>query len=296
MLFFNSLLLGANSHVQSYCSYFYSSFPGSSVVGKDTASPALPHVLLVMADEKLQAFLVERLADDFRVSFLSEPERVFSFCSHEMPDVILVDETVDTASGEKICFCLKSHPLLSGIPLVLLAVCIDDKKYIAYMGCGAERVVSRSIHVARLKAELRSLIDHRILMYKRINDLLNLPAPVIRKLEEKKEKAKAPFKERVKECVEENLWEKDFSITKLCLAMAMSHTSLYTKMKEEFHMSPEEYVFVLKMEKAKALLATGEHTVEDVSIMLDFCDAKYFGKRFKQFYDVSPSQYMRSLT
>lgn len=213
-----------------------------------------------------------------------------------MPDVILVDETVDTASGKEICSCLKSHPLLSGIPLVLLAACIDDEKYIAYIGCGAERVVARSIPIARLKADLRSLIGHRMLMYKRINDLLNLPAPVIRKLAEKKEKAKAPFKERVKECVENNLWADDFSIEKLCSKMAMSHTSLYTKMKEEFHMSPEEYVFLLKMEKAKALLATGEHTVNDVSTMLDFCDAKYFGKRFKQLYNVSPSQYMRSLT
>lgn len=263
---------------------------------KDAASPALSRVLLVMTDKELGDFLCARLAGDFNVTLLTEPERIFSFCSHEMPDAIIIDEMVNGVGGEELCSRLKSNHLLSDIPLVLLAASADDEKYITYIGCGAEKVLSCSIHVSRLKAELGALIDQRVRRYVRIRDLWTLPAPVVRKKAEKKEKAEVPFAERLKEYVEKNLSSNDFSVRKLCSDMGMSRTSLYTKIKEDINLSPEDYIFLFKMEKAKVLLATRQHNVSEVASLLGFCDAKYFGKRFKRFYKVSPSEYVRSIT
>lgn len=267
-----------------------------AVVEKDAASSALPHILLVMADKELGEFLCGRMAGDFNVTLLSESEKVFSFCSHEMPDAVVVDETVEGVGGEELCCRLKSNYLLSDIPLVLLSASADDEKYMASLGCGADKVLSRSLHVLRLKAELGVLIDQRVLRYARIKDLGTLPAPVIRKEAENEAHAEVPFKERLKECVENNLRTSGYTIIKLCSDMAMSRTSLYTKIKEDTHLSPEDYIFLLKMEKAKVMLASGKYTVNEVSELLGFCDAKYFGRRFKRLYKVSPSKYVKSFT
>lgn len=334
MLFINALLPSASLHVQSYCSYFYSCFcsfassvldflsepvrqavlsypctkcEGKSeqpetapvepiVVEKLPASPVLSRVLLVMSDKELGDFLCERLTGDFSVTLLTESEKVFSYCCHEMPDAIIVDETVGGASGEELCFRLKLNRLLNTIPLMLLVASADDEPYIAHVGCGAEKVSPRSINVFRLKADLRALIDHRILRCERVRSCLTVSAPVVSQNGEKKEKAEVPFEERLRECVEKNLETDGYTIIKLCSDMGMSRTSFYNKMKQDTDLAPEDYVFLFKMEKSKALLASGQYKVYEVAEMVGFCNAKYFGKRFKKLYKVSPSEYMRSIT
>lgn len=334
MSFINELLLSASLHVQSYCSYFYScfcsfaslvpdflsepvpeaalSYPCSEcevkseqpetapaapvVVEKLPASPVLLRVLLVMSDKKLGDFLCDRLTGDFSVALLAESEKVFSYCCHEMPDAIIVDETVGGASGEELCSRLKSNRFLNDIPLVLLVASADDEKQVAPVGCGAEKVSPRSINVSRLKADLRALIDHRLLKSERVRNCLTVAAPVVSQNGEKKEKAEVSFEERLRECVEKNLETNRYTIIKLCSDMGMSRTSFYNKMKQDTDLAPEDYVFLFKMEKSKVLLASGQYKVCEVAEMVGFCNAKYFGKRFKKLYKVSPSEYMRSIT
>lgn len=334
MLFINALLPSASLHVQSYCSYFYSCFcsfassvsdflsgpvpeaalsypctecEGKSeqpetapvepvVVEKSPASPVLSRVLLVMSDEELGDFLCDRLAGDFSVTLLTESEKVFSSCCHEMPDAIIVDETVGEASGEELCSRLKSNRLLNAIPLVLLVASADDEKQVVPVRCGAEKVSPRSINVSRLKADLRALIDHRILRCERVRSCPTAPASVVSQNREKEDKAKVPFEERLRECVEKNLETDRYTIIKLCSDMGMSRTSFYNKMKQDTDLAPEDYVFLFKMEKSKVLLASGQYKVCEVAEMVGFCNAKYFGKRFKKLYKVSPSEYMRSIT
>lgn len=312
MLFINALLPGASLHAQSYCSYFYSCFfefasplggksghpdpAGPDGVEKSPASRVPWRVLLVMSDPELGDFLCDRLADDFSVTLVTEADRFFSSCCHEMPDVILMDETVGEAAGAELCSRLKSNCFLNDIPLMLLVACPDDDRYVTPAGCGAEKVVPRSINVSRLKADLRALIDHRVFRRQRVLSCPTAPAPVVSRKGEQKEKGEAPFEERLRGFVEKNLETDGYTIIKLCSDMGMSRTSFYNKMKQHTDLAPEEYVFLFRMERAKVLLSSGRYKVYEVAEMVGFCNAKYFGKKFKKLYKVSPSQYMRSIT
>lgn len=264
-------------------------------VEKGNASVALPRVLLVMADKELNAFLSERLAEDFSVDVLTDIEKVSSFCSRQMPDAIIVDETVNGAEGNKFCSHLKSHVLLNDIPLILLVNPGDDEEYAAHVECGAEKVELRSVHVPRLKADIRAAMAHRKLMYERIKNFLPVLSGDAGKKGEKKEKEELSFQERVRGFVEKNLRTEGYSIMKLCSDMAMSRTSFYNKMKQNTELAPEDYIFLFRMEKAKILLATHRHSISEVAELVGFCDPKYFGKRFKKLYNMSPSDYMRSI-
>lgn len=265
------------------------------MVEEDKAPVTLSHVLLVMTDKELCDCLSERLEDDYRVTVLADAGEVFPFCGCNMPDAIIVDETVNGAAGEEICALLKSNDLLNDIPLILLADYEDDAKYIDLLKCGAERIELRSVSVSRFKADIRALIEHRIRRYKRISGLLVTHFEYIRKKSEKK-KAKPAFQEQLWKVLEENLSKDHYSIPQLCSDMAMSRTSFYNKMKKLTGLAPEVYILVFKMEKAKVLLATKEHNVSEVAGMIGFCNAKYFGKKFKKLYNISPSGYVRSIT
>lgn len=265
------------------------------MVEEDKAPVTLSHVLLVMADKELCDCLSERLEDDYRVTVLADAGEVFSFCGCNMPDAIIVDETVNGTAGEELCALLKSNDLLNDIPLILLADYEDDAKYIDLLKCGAERIELRSVSVSRFKADIRALIEHRLLRYKRISGLLVTHFEYIRKKSEKK-KVKPAFQEQLWKVLEENLSKDHYSIPQLCSDMAMSRTSFYNKMKKLTGLAPEVYILVFKMEKAKVLLATKEHNVSEVAGMIGFCSAKYFGKKFKKLYNISPSGYVKSIT
>lgn len=262
---------------------------------EDKSPVTLSHILLVVADKELCDCLSERLEDDYRVTVLAEAGEIFSFCGNNMPDAIVIDETVNGTAGEKLCARLKSNALLNDIPLILLADYEDDAKYIDLLKCGAERVELRSVSVSRFKADIRALIKHRLLRYKRIPVLLANHFEYIYKKSEKR-KAKPTFQEQLWKVLGENLSKDHYSIPKLCSDMAMSRTSFYNKMKKLTGLAPEVYVFMFKMEKAKILLATKEYNVSEVAGMTGFCNAKYFGKKFKKLYHISPTEYVKSIT
>jgi len=84
-----------------------------------------------------------------------------------------------------------------------------------------------------------------------------------------------------------------YTIEMLSASMGMSRTSFYNKMKEVTGKPPVEYMLTFKMERAKTLLASGRYNVTEIAGMLGYCDDKYFGKKFKSFYHVCPTKFIK---
>ncbi|WP_241217598.1 helix-turn-helix domain-containing protein [Bacteroides gallinarum] len=50
------------------------------------------------------------------------------------------------------------------------------------------------------------------------------------------------------------------------------------------------------MNRAKELLLTQQYSITEIATMLGYCDAKYFGRKFKDFYHVCPTKYLEGIT
>lgn len=82
----------------------------------------------------------------------------------------------------------------------------------------------------------------------------------------------------------------DFTIDKLCSEMAMSRTLFYVKLKSYTGKSPQDFIRVIRLERAAALLRSGR-SVTDVSMLIGFDNPKYFSTVFKKYFGMSPSKY-----
>lgn len=89
----------------------------------------------------------------------------------------------------------------------------------------------------------------------------------------------------------DNLMDTDFTIDNLCREMAMSRTLFYVKLKTYTGKSPQDFVRVIRLERASALLRKGR-SVTDVSVLVGFENPKYFSTVFKKYFGVSPSKYL----
>jgi AraC-like DNA-binding protein len=98
------------------------------------------------------------------------------------------------------------------------------------------------------------------------------------------------FIEKVTRIVAENLSDTEFNIDRLCREMAMSRTLFYIKLKSFTGKSPQDFIRVIRLERAASLLRSGR-SVADTATVTGFDNAKYFSTVFKKYFGVSPSKY-----
>jgi AraC-like DNA-binding protein len=70
----------------------------------------------------------------------------------------------------------------------------------------------------------------------------------------------------------------------------MSRTLFYVKLKSYTGKSPQDFIRVIRLERASALLRGGS-PVTEVAALVGFDNPKYFSTVFKKYFGVSPSKY-----
>lgn len=104
------------------------------------------------------------------------------------------------------------------------------------------------------------------------------------------EKENAAFVDTVTKLLLNHISDSEFTIDRLCKEMAMSRTMFYVKLKSYTGKSPQEFIRIVRLERAAVLLRSG-HKVGNVAEEVGFDNAKYFSTVFKKYFGVSPSKY-----
>ena len=91
--------------------------------------------------------------------------------------------------------------------------------------------------------------------------------------------------------IEENCLKKSFSLQTAAEKSYISETHFRRLFKEEFGISPKQYVINLRIKRATSLIIAGYHTLKDISAMCGYEDYKHFSVEFKKITGISPSKY-----
>jgi len=100
------------------------------------------------------------------------------------------------------------------------------------------------------------------------------------------------FLEKVKDKIQENIGDSNFGVEELAVAMGMSRIHLNRKLKSEAEASPSALLKEARMDLAARLLKEGKMSVAEVSSMSGFSTPSYFATAFKDYYNISPSDYI----
>jgi AraC-like DNA-binding protein len=87
---------------------------------------------------------------------------------------------------------------------------------------------------------------------------------------------------------------------KNCLISAVSEIGLSSRrfgelFKENFDITPNDYIIHCRVEQAKSLLSSELFTIEQVALTCGFSDIYYFSKVFKKLTGISPSKWAQKL-
>lgn len=259
---------------------------------KDTS-----HILLVMADGAFRNYLKKALSRYFQISVLKDPDLLKDTVVRQNPDAIIIDDNVNGTNGDALSFRIKTDKMIGYIPVVLLIRAFDNESYLSHLGSGADRLELRTESICRLRANIRMLVENRMVLRERVKLFLSDAVfPMVPTKEEMEtENTDQIFMDKVNKILEKNLSTDKYTIDKLSSDIGMSRTAFYSRIREITGNPPENYIYSFKMDRALKLLASQQYTVSEIAGMLGYCDAKYFGKKFKDFYHVCPTDYIKSI-
>lgn len=259
---------------------------------KDTS-----HILLVMADGAFRNYLKKALSRYFQISALEDPDLLKDTVVRQNPDAIIIDDNVNGTNGDTLSFRIKTDKMIGYIPVVLLIRAFDNESYLSHLGSGADRLELRTESICRLRANIRMLVENRMVLRERgklfLSDAVFPMVPTKEEMET--ENTDQIFMDKVNKILETNLSTDKYTIDKLSIDIGMSRTAFYSRIREITGNPPENYIYSFKMGRALKLLASQQYTVSEIAGMLGYCDAKYFGKKFKDFYHVCPTDYIKSI-
>lgn len=89
----------------------------------------------------------------------------------------------------------------------------------------------------------------------------------------------------------QNIDDPSLDVDKLSEAVYISRPTLYRKIKAILDLTPNELINITRLKKAAELLVQGDHTVNEVSLLVGFNSATHFGRNFLKQFGMTPSAY-----
>jgi transcriptional regulator GlxA family with amidase domain len=99
------------------------------------------------------------------------------------------------------------------------------------------------------------------------------------------------FVKKVREAVEANLSDAGFTVEQLCRLVFMSHSQLHRKLDALTGYSPNKFIRLVRLNKAKGLLKQSAEPIGSIALDCGYVDPGYFSRIFKQDTGLTPQEW-----
>ena len=243
-------------------------------------------IFIIDDDADMRSFLHTTLGAEYDVVVFSDPAELLERIRKESPDMVIADVMMPKLRGDEICRIIKTDMATSHIPVILLSGLTARRDVVSGLEAHADDYIVKPFDLILLKARIRNIIENRRSLSRQVLAEDSKPEEA-----EFSSELDRQFMVTLMEKLNERLADSDFSVTDLCAEMGMSRTSVYNKIRSITGQSVNEFIRIVRLNKAKELLSSGLYNVSEVAYMVGFADPKYFSTCFKKQFGVSPSKF-----
>lgn len=259
-----------------------------------TQDESVPLLLLVEDNVDVVAYTASCLPD-YKLSVGKDGQEGFDIAVETIPDLIITDVMMPFIDGFEMCRKLRDDERTSHIPIIMLTAKADIQSKLEGLEQGADVYLEKPFNKEELLLRIRKLIELRKNLqqyYSKqmgiIADTETMPAPEQRDIEVGKEHE---FVKKVREIVEANFTNYEFSVEQLCRQVFMSHSQLHRKLEALTNCSPNKFIKLVRLQKAKTLLANPALPIGTIALDCGYIDPGYFARVFKQEYGLTPQEW-----
>lgn len=255
---------------------------------RDAAGDESRQVILIIDDNPdIRDYVYRLFRNEYHVLEAADGHEGICKAMRCVPDVIISDVLMPAPDGIELCSILKKELQTSHIPIILLTACSLDEQRVVGLRSGADAYLSKPFNATVLIATVANLIANR-------NKLrLNFEEHFTFGGMEKVNRTDKLFVERFKELIEKDMEDPDLNVESLGKRLGVNRVQLYRKVKTLTGFSPNEFLRIMRLRKAKALLASTELTVSEISYRTGFNSPSYFTRCFKEYFNENPADYRK---
>lgn len=247
--------------------------------------------LLIVEDNPEMLNYLKRLFEkDFAVYTATNGKEAMSKLPYVQPLIVLSDVMMPEMRGDDLCVSIKSNIDTSHIAVVLISALSDQQSIINGLSVKADAYITKPFDTKILQLTINNLVENRLQLRQQMTSLDTISD----NLSETTSELDLKLMAEMKEIIENNLSNNDFTVDTLAYELRISRTSLYNKIKGLSGNTPSDLIRMYRVNRAKKLLREHKFTVAEVAESVGFTDQKYFREIFKKATGMTPSEYAKS--
>lgn len=255
-------------------------------------SKAASTILIAEDNPDVVQYLTACLASDYKLNIATDGQEGIDIAIETIPDLIITDVMMPHRDGFELCQTLKQDERTSHIPIVMLTAKADIESKLEGLEHGADAYLAKPFHKEELQIRIKKLLElrHQLQAFYQAsagiaeNGAVVKDVPAIHPIENQ-------FVKKVRQVVEENLDNFDFTVEQLCQEIHMSNSQIHRKLSALTGFSATKFIRYIRLNKAKELLLQPELTITAVAFDTGFQDPSYFGRVFKQEFGQTPMEW-----
>ncbi|MBP6238697.1 MAG: response regulator [Saprospiraceae bacterium] len=261
-------------------------------------------ILLVEDNADVVAYTASCLSE-YRLAVGKDGREGFDIACQIIPDLIITDVMMPFVDGFEMCKRLRQDERTSHIPIIMLTAKADMESKLEGLEHGADAYLEKPFYKDELKLRIKKLLEQRKLLQKVYSKIAGLLKSTDNQTDEVEEISDVLYQEEVPQIedvfvkkvrmeIELHLNDENFSVEQLSKNIFMSTSQLQRKLTALTGHSPNQFIRVLRVQKAKKLLKTSNESINNIASGCGFTDASYFGKVFRQECGMTPQEYRNS--
>ena len=263
--------------------------------GNDQASPRVsttgnPRIVIVEDDEEIRHYLATELGKIYRVTEYDNGADALMNILKQTPDLVISDVVMPKMDGVTLCTKLKTHVGTNHLPVILLTGRGEEENQLEGLETGADAYIVKPFSLDILKRTIANLLFARQVLRNKYSGQEE-QADKVTHIDVKSPDEK--LLEKVMEVINKNLDNAELNVDTIAEAVGISRGHLYRRMKQLTNQSPHDLIRNIRLKQAANLLSTGNHSITEVMYACGFSNAASFSTMFKNFYGMSPREYMR---
>lgn len=248
-------------------------------------------VLVVDDDKKLRDYLCVEMGSDYHMDKCADGKEALAYILKNSPDLVISDIMMPEMDGITLCRKVKQNVNINHIPVVLLTARKDEQYNIEGLGIGADAYIVKPFNIEIVRKTVQSIIRNRELLRNSYSGN-QLQSDRIRDIDIKSPDEKLLGK--VMDTINENLANPALSVEMLAHEIGISRVHLHRKLKGLTNQSTRDLIRNVRLQQAGKLLSEKHFNISEVAFAVGFTNVAHFSSAFKEFYGVSPSEYMES--
>lgn len=244
------------------------------------------NVLVVEDSDQIRQFLSGTLGASYNVLGASNGQEALRLLSSTSVDIIISDLMMPVMDGFELLKHIREDEMLCHIPFIILSAMSSLSDKMQGLEYGADAYIEKPFTVAQVKATIKNITQRRESLYKYFSS-----SPQIHYSSNDLAPRDAAWLEKLDSTIRENLSNSDFSIDKLASEIGGSRSYLQRKLKALTGTSPNDYVKLIRLREAAALLKEGSYRISEVCYLVGFSSPSYFTSCFTKQFGIQPKEY-----